>query len=67
LASRFLVVGFAQSNLPFPQAANYFRLNGTDISFTFGMTSHDAKFKLLKRKHQTNDSAEEVARLSDFL
>jgi len=51
LANSFLFVGFALVNLPFPQAANHFRITGANISFTFGIATHDAKFKILKRKN----------------
>lgn len=67
LANSFLFVGFALVNLPFPQAANHFRITGANISFTFGIATHDAKFKILKRKNQQDDSPDEMAKLNDYL
>jgi hypothetical protein len=51
LESSFLIVGFALNNLPFPDAANNFRPSGNDVSFTFGVVSHDGKLKLMKRRY----------------
>lgn len=62
-----MLVGFSLNSPPFPNAGANFRLQANDISFYMGVVSHDAKFKLIKRKNQRDDSVEEIAKLNDFL
>jgi hypothetical protein len=62
-----MLVGFSLNNPPFPNAGANFRLQANDISFYMGVVSHDAKFKLIKRKNQRDDSVQEIAKLNDFL
>lgn len=57
LANSFLIIGFSITNLPFPGAAAYFKIAAAnDVSFYFGVVSHDTKFKLIKKRNQKDDS-----------
>lgn len=55
------------NNLPFPEARSYFNPSGNNVSFLYGVVSHDSKFKLIKRRNLKDDSVAEIALLNDFL
>ena len=63
----FLTVGFSVNNLPLPELRNHFRPLGNTIAFYLGITSHDSKFKLIKRVNLNNDTGNEVTKLNEFL